>query len=74
MEDIRICLNNIQNACSYLNLVARYDSDVKVVGERMEIDGKSAIGIFSLDLTKPFTIRLSDSNDGMKEVIKRFMV
>lgn len=74
MEDIRICLNNIQNACSYLNLVARYDSDVKVVGERMEIDGKSAIGIFSLDLTKPFTIRLSDSNDEMKEVIKRFMV
>ncbi|MEE1008326.1 MAG: HPr family phosphocarrier protein [Agathobacter sp.] len=74
MEDVRICLNNIQKVCSYLNMVSHYDSDVTVIGDRMEIDGKSAIGIFSLDLSKPFTIRLSDEGGGIKEVIKKFMV
>ena len=51
-----ISLNTIVDVKEFVNTVARYDFEVDLVSGRYHIDGKSIMGIFSLDLSKPVTL------------------
>ena len=46
-----ISLNTIVDVKEFVNTVARYDFEVDLVSGRYHIDGKSIMGIFSLDLS-----------------------
>ena len=59
-----ISLNTIVDVKEFVNTVARYDFEVDLVSGRYHIDGKSIMGIFSLDLSKPIKMEIhSDDCD-----------
>ena len=67
-----ISLNTIVDVKEFVNTVARYDF---VVSGRYHIDGKSIMGIFSLDLSKPIKMEIhSDDCDAFLKEIQRFVV
>ena len=69
-----ISLNTIVDVKEFVNTVARYDFEVDLVSGRYHIDGKSIMGIFSLDLSKPITMEIyTDSCDDLLNDIKPFM-
>ena len=70
-----ISLNTIVDVKEFVNTVARYDFEVDLVSGRYHIDGKSIMGIFSLDLSKPIKMEIhSDDCDSFLKEIQRFVV
>jgi hypothetical protein len=53
---MKIKLTNIQDVRDFVNLVVLVDYEVDLIQGRYTIDGKSIMGIFSLDLLSPITV------------------
>ena len=75
MKTVRISLNSIDKVKSFVNDLAKFDVDFDLVSGRYHIDGKSIMGIFSLDLSKPIKMEIhSDDCDAFLKEIQRFVV
>lgn len=64
-------LNSIAVAKEFAKLASRLSSNVYLTSGPYLVDGKSLLGIFSLDLSKPVTVHLSlrgDDSDAAKEM------
>ena len=64
-----IKLNSIEKVKDFVNQVSTFDCDVDIIYGRYVIDGKSIMGIFSLDLTNPVTVMIHTDD---YEELKRF--
>ena len=62
MKEITIKLSNVQDIREFVNLVILADYDVDLVQGRYVIDAKSIMGIFSLDLLSPITLKAHTEN------------
>ncbi len=60
MITTRILLATIENVKRFVNTVSRYDCDVDLISGKYQVDGKSIMGIFSLDLSQPITMQVED--------------
>lgn len=49
-------LDSIISVKKFVNIVGKYDFDVDLTSGRYVVDGKSIMGIFSLDLSKPIRV------------------
>ena len=47
-----VSLNAIDKVKKFVNIISSFDADFDLVSGRYVIDGKSIMGVFSLDLTK----------------------
>ena len=75
MTTVTISLQAINDVKEFVNIVMRFDFDVDLVSGRYHIDGKSIMGIFSLDLSKPIKMEIhSDDCDAFLKEIQRFVV
>ena len=63
MKTVQISLNSIDKVKSFVNEITKYDNDFDLVSGRYVIDAKSIMGIFSLDLSKPFDLNIHADGD-----------
>ena len=70
MQSVTIMLNTVTDVKTFVNVVSKYDFDVDLVSGRYAIDGKSIMGIFSLDLSKPIRVevRSDDASAFFEEI------
>lgn len=61
-KELMLVLNTIEKVKKFVNEANKFNSDIDVIRGRYIIDGKSMLGIFTIDLTFPVKIRI-DSND-----------
>ena len=72
MKAVNIKLSLAENVKSFVNIANRYPYDIDLRVGRHVVDGKSILGIFSLDLSKPITLEVySDHCDDLMEELKR---
>ena len=64
-----IRLNSIEKVKNFVSRVSTFECDVDIIYGRYVIDGKSMMGIFSLNLMNPITVMIL-SND--EEDLERF--
>ena len=69
MKTVTINLGSIDKLKSFVNDIAKFDSDFDLVSGRYVIDAKSIMGIFSLDLSKPIELNIH-SEDNIDEVME----
>ncbi len=76
MQTVMISLNSIDKVKSFVNTIARFDSDFDLISGRYVIDAKSIMGIFSLDLSRPITLNVhaSENVDEILETLKPYIV
>ena len=75
MKTVQISLNSIEKVKSFVNDIAKFDSDFDLVSGRYVIDAKSIMGIFSLDLSKPINLNIhADDNESIVESLKAYIV
>ena len=76
MKTVNIKLNTIEDVRDFVNAVASTDIDIDLSSGRYVVDGKSIMGIFSLDLSKPIDLNIhsEDSVDKIVEVLKPYIV
>lgn len=60
MKEVFIKLNEINDVYTLVNTLVGYDGDVDLVSGRYMVDGKSLLGIFSLDLRQPVKMIIRD--------------
>lgn len=57
---MKIMIDNITKVKEFNNLTLKFPCDIDVVSSRYVVDGKSLMGLFSLDLSKPVVVRFDD--------------
>lgn len=86
----RILYNNWDNVFGYLvgsskdeddvqyNETSKFYSDIDIIRNRYIVDGKSAIGIFTLDLSKPVDVEIHTDDEyeikRFNEVMEEFVI
>lgn len=73
MKEMQIKLFTIQQVREFVNLVILEDFEVDLIQGRYTIDAKSIMGIFSLDLLSPITVRIhTEGGASFIEAIEKF--
>ena len=76
MKSVKIMLSTIVDVRDFVNAVVSFGGDVDLSSGRYVVDGKSIMGIFSLDLLHPIdmTIHGESGTDDLMAKIDRFIV
>lgn len=76
MKAVNIKLSLAENVKTFVNIANHYPYDIDLRVGRHVVDGKSILGIFSLDLSKPIDLNIhaEDGADEVLEVLKPYLV
>ena len=75
MKTVEIRLSTIADVRDFVNIVSATDIDVDLSSGRYIVDGKSIMGIFSLDLLSPIAMTVQSGDaDGLFAKIEKFIV
>ena len=72
MTQMKIALTTINDVKNFVNTVSRCDFAVDLSGGRYTVDGKSIMGIFSLDLSKPLDLLAYTDDPAFAEAMAPF--
>jgi phosphotransferase system HPr-like phosphotransfer protein len=73
---LNIQLKEINDVYKLVNILVGFDGDVDLESGRYKVDGKSILGIFSLDLREPIKLTYLEKAgaENLREQLKDFMV
>ena len=78
MKKIPIALTTVEHVKSFVNDIIAFDYPMDVSSERYNIDAKSILGLFSLDLTKPLELVIHADEDAdlsdLLDTLKPYMI
>ena len=64
---MKININTIEKAKEFVSICSKYhDEDILVKQNKYVVDGKSILGIFSLNLVEPVKVIMDSENDNSK--------
>ena len=69
MKEFIVSLNSVDKVKRFVSVTAGFDTEIDVVSGRYVIDGKSFMGIFSMDLSKNLELRILETNEQEKEIL-----
>ena len=75
MREMRIELDTIDKVKKFVGIISAFDGNFDILAGRYIIDAKSILGIFSVDLSKPLTLRIEHEEDweSVREVLQEFV-
>ena len=65
----QIKLNSITDVKEFVNITFKAENDVDLICGKYHIDGKSIMGIFSLDLSKPINLNIHAEDSELDSVM-----
>lgn len=78
MNEFKVKLNSIARVRKFLEVVSVMPEDVDIIVGRYIVDAKSALGIFSIDLTRVLTVKVHTTDPAtckeFRQKIERFIV
>lgn len=73
MKSIRISLDLAERVKEFVCVTQAADCEIALRSGKYVVDGKSILGVFSLDLSKPVTVEImSDDCEELLERLKKF--
>ena len=69
MKEKKIMLPSVEEAKHFVAEATKCDFDIDVYYNRVVIDAKSIMGIFSLDLSKPIDLNIH-ADDNVEEIME----
>lgn len=64
---MKININTIEKAKEFVSICSKYhNGDILVKQNKYAVDGKSTLGIFSLNLVEPVKVIMDSENDNSK--------
>ena len=69
MKEYKINLNTIDKVKQFASIAGTLDCDIRLVSEPYAVDGKSILGIFSLDLNKKIAMQLTGTEDEIEKAL-----
>lgn len=67
-----IALHSVNDVRDVVNTISKYPYDVELASDRYAVNGKSIMGVFSLNLTQPIQVdaHTEDASDLMEQLEK----
>ncbi|HHU64215.1 MAG TPA: HPr family phosphocarrier protein [Clostridiales bacterium] len=72
MKNVKIRLESAQDVKNFVAKVSNCAHEIDLKSGRHNVDAKSILGIFSLDLSKPATLSVHCKRDNCKECSQLF--
>lgn len=76
--EFMVVLNKVEDVKEFVRLAEIYDTNVIVSSQdrNFAVDGTSLMGVFSLDLSRPVMVRVTekDAGEAFKETISKFVM
>lgn len=63
-----IRLDTVEKVKEFVGSMEKYETQMDLISGRSEVDARSLLGIFSLDLTKPLEVRILHNNSNPEAV------
>ena len=76
MKSFHIQLKEINDVYKLVNILVGFDGDVDLESGKYKVDGKSILGIFSLDLRQPIKLTYEEEAgaESLRDQLKDFIV
>lgn len=74
MKELTIRLKSFEDVNSFVQIVSSEDGKAELHSERYQINAKSLLSIFSLDLTKPLSLRLYRPSRELENSLRRYRI
>lgn len=74
MNEHQIMLNATEDVQEFVNAASKCDFDIDVFYNRILIDAKSILGVFSMDLTKVLTVKCHGESKEFNRTLQKFAV
>lgn len=76
--EFMVDLNKVEDVKEFVRVAGMFDTNI-IVGSQdrnFAVDGSSLMGIFSLDLSNPVVVRITDKDAGeaFKEAVEKFVM
>lgn len=69
---MKIMIETVQKVKEFVNLALGFPCDIYVLSAHYVVDGKSIMGLFSLDLNKPVTMKLDDKDNKYEDLARLY--
>ena len=74
MKKMYIAINTINKATEFVQKASQVDGDVICTKGRYTIDGKSIMGVFSIDISEGIIVEYPETATDFEEYISQFKV
>ncbi len=74
MYNTKIQMINVDDVKRFVTAANNYDFEIDLTCGKYTVDGKSIMGIFSLDLSKEISLTASETNESFIQEIRDFIV
>lgn len=68
----KVLLNSIEKVKEFVQITSRFETDVLLKAGKYTVDGKSILGIFSLDLTEPIELQFDSEKRCDESIISEY--
>jgi hypothetical protein len=72
--ELKILIDSVEKVHEFQNILADHDGDFDLVSGRTEVDARSFLGIMTLNLSEPLTLRANTTSDKLIEDLDGFVV
>lgn len=69
MREVQISLRTIEEVKEFVQTITMFYGDFELISGEYIVDAKSILGLFSVDLSKPVTLRIDVNDSKMNEVL-----
>lgn len=69
MREVQISLRTIEEVKEFVQTITMLDGDFELISGKYIVNAKSILGLFSVDLSKPVTLRIDVNDSKMNEVL-----
>ncbi len=74
MREIQISLKSIDDVKHFVQTITMFDGEFELLSGKYIVDAKSILGLFSVDLSKPVTLRIEADDVKIDEILKAIEV
>lgn len=74
MEQAQIKLKAAEEVKEFVEAASKCDFDIDIFYNRMIVDAKSILGVFSLDLTRVLTVNCQGYDPNFESTLKKYAV
>jgi phosphotransferase system HPr-like phosphotransfer protein len=68
MKEMQVVIKTIDKAVHFVDIVSKYSDDMKLVYGSYDVDAKSILGIFAMDLRDTMTLKVNATEEQFEEI------
>ena len=69
MKEVQISLKSIEDVKHFVQSLTMFDGEFELISGKYIVDAKSILGLFSVDLSKPVTLRIEVTDSKLDDIL-----